>query len=130
MTLAHVAHGALLPAAVFAWRWSRAVSMALGVAFAAAAVYLAAPWEPLRWVSALVGLVGIEEAGRGAAALRRGGEGGRRALLGLLCFCSMAGDGAAHLLHRAGWPWVFDLAQIIVCGAMICVCVWPRRREP
>jgi len=61
--LAHVAVFASLVAAVLTWSVSRLVSTALALACVASVVYAFAPWEPLRWVSALVGLAGAVEMG-------------------------------------------------------------------
>lgn len=52
---------------------------------------------------------------------------GRVDAIALLCLASMASDGAAWFLYRAGRPWVFDLAQVLFLTAMIVI-AWPRKR--
>lgn len=136
-------------AAIACWRISRPAAYALLAAFAASLLYLAAPWEPLRLVSALVGLVGAIEFGRhrpkppsrhyawfgyrGAPVpinMPRGNifaEMPRRAWIGLLLLASMTGDGAALLAYRAWQEWVLPVAQIVVCVAIAAIARWPER---
>jgi hypothetical protein len=133
---------AALGAAAFAWRVSPPIAVAIGLAVAASALHAWTGAEALRWSSALVGLVGVVELGRARPSIRvrawayrtwarlafRTARFARADALAVLCVASMAGDGAAMLLHQRGLPWVFDLAQIVVSGAAIAVCTWPRRR--
>lgn len=158
MTLPILADLAALVTAAFAWRVSKPIGAAIALAMLASLVHAETGIEALRWSSALVGLVGVVELGRRARQRRlltvalhndmfrravaanpwRPGEAfeiraprpGRPDALGVLCLASMGGDGAALAFHRAGLPWVFDMAQIIVSGLVIAVCVWPRRRAP
>lgn len=65
----------LLPAAVVAWRWSRLVSAALGLALVAEFAYDVAPWEPLRWISLVTGTMGLVELKRRITLRRRAKDG-------------------------------------------------------
>lgn len=148
----HLARVAPLLAALACWRVSRPAALALLVAFAASLVYLSAPWEPLRWVSAIVGLVGAIEFGMCVQEMRRHPlyvwvltDGGgpmkrrahseeelarmpRRAWIGLLLLGSMAGDFAAMVAWKAVGEWVMPVAQIVVCAAIALLALWPERK--
>jgi len=131
----------LLPlAAILTWRWSRLVSGALGFAFVASLVYLVAPWEPLRWVSAVTGLAGVTELGRvrgisGLLARSRVGVRDRRMyimnrrdIVAALLVGSMAADGVAYLWHRSTGHWgPMPVLQVVVLAAMCVIGAWPRR---
>lgn len=109
-------------------------------------------FEAQRLVSVVMGLVGAIELWRGTERARLWWsirttaatlqvfpagdgptiDGARRrvdptAAMGLICLASMASDGTAWLLYRAGRPWVFDLAQVLFLTA-ICVVESPRKR--
>lgn len=143
MTIPLLADLAALVAADLAWRVSKPIGAAIALAVGASLVHAATGLEALRWSSALVGLVGaavlvwrvdvraICQRGRVETdedrVLVEHYRLGRPDALAVLCLASMAGDGAALLLYRGGWPWVFDAAQILVSAAVIAVC-WPRRR--
>ena len=131
--LADLAAGA---AACFAWRVSRPIAAAIALAVGASALHAETGIEALRWSSALVGLVGAVELGLAARSTLPSPSLGtgprahpRRGWLGVLCIASMAGDGAALLAWRGLGEWVWDVAQLLMSGAVIAVCVWPRRRE-
>lgn len=146
--LPRLADAIALLAALACWRVSRPSALALLGAFAASLLYLVAPWEPLRWVSAAVGLVGVIEFVRGFEMLRVGVQYvrfmrerriemrspwrvilvlPRRAWIGLLLFASMAGDGAALIAYRTWQEWVLPVAQIVVCAAIAAIARWPER---
>lgn len=128
-----------LLAAILTWRVSRLVSATLVLACVASVVYAFAPWEPLRWSSALVGLAGAVEMARGSADATLVFPGElpirgelpriqRRAWLGLFCFASMVGDGSAMLVWKSLGEWVMPVAQICVCAAICAIAKWPERR--
>lgn len=154
----HIARIAPLLAALFCWRVTRPAAGALLVAFAASLLYLNAPWEPLRWVSAAVGLVGARvlwERAEARAVLfgnhyrrardmcvslrlfpgadledaRAAMRFGREDWIGLLLFASAAGDGAAYLVWIRLNEWVMPVAQIVVCVAIAVIARWPERRN-
>lgn len=128
----------LLLGAVASWRWSRRISLACAIAFAASLAYLVAPVEPLRWVSALVGYEGLAEAVGAAAVAVRGAKSPREAVarferrgwLGAICVASMASDGVALFSWRAAQVWPMAYTQIGWSLLLITVGVWPTRRSP
>lgn len=135
--IVHVARAGLLLGAVASWRWSKRIGGAMLLAFLASLAFLVHPAEPLRWVSALVGLAGVVEAGSAASAAVRAAKTPREAFaamerrgwLGLLCFASMASDGVAMLSWRLQVVWPMPYTQIGWSLLLIAVGVWPARRS-
>lgn len=148
MIVAHIAVASMLLAALFCWRVSRPAAGALLVAFTVSLAWLLTHLEPLRWVSAVVGLVGAWEFGYRAqkrfvyvrGLLNRGywpeldeikarGLWGKRDHVALLLFASMVGDGAAYCAWIRLDEWVMPVAQIVVCVAIAAIARWPEGRK-
>lgn len=159
--IAYLALAALLPIAILTWRHSRLISSAVSITLLSTCAYAvlaraypeahaAGAFEAQRWASAIVGLAGAVEMGRGGRHVARARVAIRRAeqrmrlpshkwrlviplprafWLGLLCLASMVGDGAAMLVWKALGEWVMPVAQIAVCLAICVIARWPERRS-
>ena len=139
-------------AALASWRMSRAISVALWASFAASGAYelsaelcreawIRGSFEHLRLVSLVVGSAGVWELVRRAPVVghRLGAwkrwqtpPGGwtcfaRVDLLALACVASCAVDCVAYFGFYHGLAWSLPYVQSAGCGAMIGLCVWPRK---
>lgn len=148
---------AILPAALLTAPYSMRLALALALAWIVRPAYLATGFEALRWVSAIVGLVGAWELGDRAysrhvfnsstyanARARTFVYGlgnaqtledardtvrlGRIDAIAAICIASMAGDGVALLAHRAWMVWVMPPVQLCNLFVICAIAVWPQRR--
>ncbi len=145
----HLVSTLLLPLAALAcWRWSRLVSGALLLALVAGVVYGVWPWEPLRWVSAVTGTMGIAELGRRSVRrsvwrpphfavfdeeqqrhFARWGY-GRPDVLAILLVWSAITDALSLLWWRRTEQWgALPVLQVIALLTMIVVSLLPRRNR-